>query len=286
MRNGSLPEAAGVPMSVIEKALEKARQEACRENSAPVAPAAPEKAVQTPPAAPIAPAANKTAAAPAPLLAAGLSDSLMGEEYRLLKERLLSLSKKNGINLFMVTSPMRNEGKTLISCNLALALAYEFDHTALLIDADMRAPNCHRMLSLQRGPGLADCLLHDLDFGEALIRTGLGRLSFLPAGNPVASPPELFSSNRMQSLLLEMKRRYPDRIIIIDTAPILPFAETRALSRAVDGTLLVVRENVTSKNHLESALQCLDSSSLLGLVYNDVGNYGPEKEVFNLSYSY
>lgn len=264
-------------MSVIEKALEKARQQALSETGAP--------ALGSPAA--TVPAENKAeAVTPAPLLTAGLSNALMGEEYRLLKERLLSMAKKDGMNMFMVTSAMRNEGKTLISCNLALALAHEFDHTALLIDADMRAPSCHRMFGLKRSPGLTDCLLRSLHFSEALIHTGMGRLSFLPAGTPVPSPAELFSSHLMQDLLLEMKQRYPDRVIIIDTSPILPFAETRTLSRTVDGVLLIVRENITSRSHLESALQCLKNSRLLGLVYNDVGNYGPEKEVFNLSYTY
>ncbi len=269
-------------MSVIEKALEKARQKSTAAPptlpgvSAPAAPAVPEpEAVPAP-----------GPAVPVPRPTAKLNNALLGEEYRLLKERLLSMRKKNSMNLFMVTSPMRHEGKTLVSCNLALSLAHEFDHTALLIDADMRAPRCHGMFGLKRGPGLADCLLHVRHFGEALVHTGLGRLAFLPAGAPVPSPAELFSSNRLQDLLREIKQRYPDRIIIIDTSPILPFAETRALSRLMDGTLLVVRENVTTRNHLESALQCLENSPLLGLVYNDVGNYGPEREVFNLSYSY
>ncbi len=192
-----------------------------------------------------------------------------GEEYRLLKERLLSMGKKDMLNLFMVTSPARGEGKSTISFNLAISLAHEFDHTSLLIDADMRGATCHSMLGLERTPGLSDCLLNGSGFHEALVHTGIGRMAFIPAGSAIDNPAELFSSNRMHALLLEIKHRYPDRVIIIDTPPILPFAETRSLSRMVDGSLLVVRENVTARDSLDSALQCLEGSTLLGLIYND-----------------
>ncbi len=212
----------------------------------------------------------------------------LGGSYRLLKERLLAMRKERpDINLFMISSPMREEGKTLVSCNLASAMALEFDHTVLLIDADLRAPTCHKMFGIPGRPkGLADCFLDDVPFSDVVMHMDLGRLSLLCAGSATGNPSELFTSNRMQKFLLEIKHRYPDRIVIIDTVPLLPFAESRALTRVVDGVVLVVREKVTAKAHLESTLRILEGSPLLGVAYNGTGSYGADKEIFELVYGY
>jgi Mrp family chromosome partitioning ATPase len=108
----------------------------------------------------------------------------------------------------------------------------------------------------------------------------------LCAGSPNNHPAELITSKRMQEFLREIKHRYPDRIIIIDTLPLVPFAESRSLSRMVDGILLVVRENVTVKAHLESALNSLQGCPVSGIVYNGASNYGADKEVFELAFRY
>ncbi len=306
-------------MSLIEEALEKARKEAGRSHDVrgPLAAGTPGGRTASHdagqlfsgltgyPQEPVAPRKNSLRAPgrepgcapedapdirikPGPaVVTANKAPGFMGEEYRLLKERLFTISRASrNMNVFMITSPMRNEGKTVVSCNLALSLAHDFDHTVLLIDADLRAPGCHRLLGLPRSTGLVDCLMGEGNFQDSLVHTGVGRLSFLSAGTATPNPAELFSSSLMNDLLHEMKHRYPDRFIIIDTSPILPFAETRALSRLVDGVILVARENVTLKAHLTSALQTLEGSNVLGIVYNDAGNFGTDKEVFNLCYTY
>ncbi len=210
----------------------------------------------------------------------------LGGSYRLLKEYIIALRKSQPEkSLFMITSPMRNEGKTLTSCNLACALAAEFDTTVLLIDVDLRAPSCQRVLGVKNPPkGLSDCLMHNTPITDCLIHTGIGKLSLLCAGSIIDNPAELTTSKRMQDFLLEVKHRYPDRIIILDSLPLLPFAESRALSRMVDGVILVVRENVTYKSHIEASLQHLQDVPLLGMVYNAATAYGTEKDIFNYSY--
>ena len=272
-------------MSIIEEALKKARKEAEKPGATPL----PEKPATRPADSHARPDNGQAQAArefPPPRVAGGAHMPFAGEEYRLLKERLLSISSDKGMNLFMITSPMRNEGKTQVACSLALSLAQDFDHTTLLIDADLRSPACHKRLGLTRGAGLVDCLHEEISLEKALVRTGTGALSFLSAGRPAANLAELFSSNRMRELLHEIKHRYHDRLIIIDSSPLLPFAESRAISRVVDGVMMVARENVTLKAHLESALRFLQGGNVLGLVYNDAGNFGADKEIFSLSYSY
>ncbi|MDP3428863.1 MAG: polysaccharide biosynthesis tyrosine autokinase [Desulfomicrobium sp.] len=170
-------------------------------------------------------------------------------------------------NLIAVTSATVAEGKSMTAVNLAACLALEYDHTVLLVDADLRRPTVHKYLQLGARKGLSDCMREGIDVGELLVKTDIGKLTVLPAGTPVANPVELFSSETMRNLFREMKTRYSDRYIIIDTPPVLPFAETRSIVRMADGVLLVVKEGQPSLGQIEEALESLDTT-VLGIVYN------------------
>lgn len=194
--------------------------------------------------------------------------SPMAEEYRKLKEALVKMTKRERFeNVIAVTSATVAEGKTMTSINLAACLASEYDHTVLLVDADLRRPTVHKYLDLGPHKGLSDCLREGLDIGDLILKTGIGKLSVLPAGTPVANPVELFSSETMRRLFREMKTRYADRYIIIDTPPVLPFAETRSIASIADGLLLVVKEGVPTLDQIQESIDALDNK-VLGIVYN------------------
>lgn len=209
------------------------------------------------------------------------------EEYRKLKEQLVKLTNSKGFqNTILVTSSTVGEGKSVTSVNLAVSLAMEFDHTVLLIDADIRRPTCHTYFNCGVAPGLAECLLDGIELKDALVSTGIGRLSFLPAGRPVDNPVEVLNSSLMRDFLAEIKHRYPDRYIIIDTAPVLPFAEARVLSRFVDGTLLVVRERSVSVSDVQETLQALNGSNILGIVYNGAAKTSSHGSYYAYNYGH
>lgn len=192
------------------------------------------------------------------------------EEYRKLKSVIVKLTKAaTFLNMLMVTSSIGSEGKSVTAVNLALSLAQEFDHTVLLVDADIRKPTLHSYLGVENTIGLTDCLLDGVDVKDALIRTGVGKLSFLPAGRSVPNPAEMFTSQRIRDFFLEMKNRYHDRYIIIDTPPVLPFAETRSLSAIVDGIVLVAKEGLVTLHNIEETMECLKGTPMLGIVYNE-----------------
>jgi protein-tyrosine kinase len=193
------------------------------------------------------------------------------EEYRKLKSVLVKMTKGDSFfkNTIMVTSAVPNEGKSLTALNLAISLAQEFDHTVLLVDADLRRPSVQRYLNVNRKCGFSNCLLGETDIGETIIGTGIGKLSIIPAGRAVPNPVELFTSQRMQDLIEEMKYRYNDRYLIFDTPPILPFAETRSLAHLVDGVLFVVKERLASQKNIKEAVEALKGCELLGMIYND-----------------
>lgn len=203
------------------------------------------------------------------------------EQYRKLKSAIVKLAQLGRFDKsLMVTSAIGGEGKTLTSINLAITLAQEFDHTVLLVEADIRRPTIMKYMEMEAHIGLTDCVLDGIDVGEVLVKTGIGKLSILPAGRMVPNPVELFSSNRMQNLLLEIKNRYPDRYVIVDTTPLLPFAEPQFIAGAVGGVLFVVREGYTSTDKVSKALGLLKNHNLLGVVCNGMsqvhsgGKYG------------
>ncbi|EPR30553.1 capsular exopolysaccharide family [Alkalidesulfovibrio alkalitolerans DSM 16529] len=194
--------------------------------------------------------------------------SPMAEEYRKLKEALVKMTKRERFdNLIAVTSATVGEGKSMTAINLAASLAQEYDHTVLLVDADLRRPVVHKYLGFEQGKGLSDCLIEGRDVSEVLVKTNIGKLVVLPAGTSVPNPAELFSSEAMRNLFMEMKGRYSDRYIIVDTPPVLPFAESRSMAGIADGVLLVVKEGQPSVEQVQEAIDALQNK-VLGIVYN------------------
>ncbi len=205
------------------------------------------------------------------LVTANSATAPVAEQYRKLKSIIVKLTQLDKFDKsLMITSAIGGEGKTLTSLNLAITLAQEFDHTVLLVEADIRRPTVMKYLELESALGLTDCALDDIDVSAALVKTGIGNLSILPAGRSVSNPVELFSSNRMQNLLSEIKTRYSDRYVIIDTTPLLPFAEPQFIANAVGGVIFVVREGYTSIDKVKRALNLLENHNLLGIVCNGV----------------
>jgi protein-tyrosine kinase len=262
-------------MSRIEEALEKAARmrsdvtegNALRRVEVPLVEAGLQREDETwyePPPAPVVITTN-------PLLVSVNSPaSPVAEEYRKLKSTIVALTQKGEfLNTLMVTSALGGEGKSVTALNLAVSLAQECDHTVLLIDADLRKPSLHRYLDLEPGLGLSDCLVDGIDVGSAIIKTGIGRLSFLPSGRSLENPAEMLASQKMRNLMAEMKHRYRDRYLIIDTPPVLPVAETRSLSLLADCIVFVVREGVPSPDEVKSACSSLEQGKILGVVYND-----------------
>ena len=201
---------------------------------------------------------------------AARNNDVVSEEYKKLRSLVRKLTKKDSfLNTLLVTSTVGSEGKSITTLNLALALAQEYDHTVLLVDADLRRPSIHRYLDIQPEVGLVNCLQDGLPVEKALVKTGLGKLVVLPAGSPVQNHLELLSSGRMKNLIRELKSRYPERYVIFDTPPALPFADAQILGSEVDGVIFVIREGFAKTEQIREAIDILKGTNLLGAVYND-----------------
>lgn len=206
----------------------------------------------------------------------------VSEEYKKLKATIVKLTKQEPFkNMLLVTSAIGGEGKSLTAANLALSLSQDYDHSVLLVDADVRKPSLHKLFNVTPESGLSDCVDDDRDIGSALIKLGNGNLTLLPSGKRHDNPVELFSSQRMQKALASLKYRYPDRYIIIDTPPVLLFAETKMISSFVDGIIFVIKEGRAPLQHITDALDALKDEDVMGVVYNGAGPNG-----FNGRYAY
>lgn len=197
-------------------------------------------------------------------------ESTAGEEYRRLRAKVLRATAANYLNTIMVTSSQAGEGKTMTAINLAVAIAREMDHTVLLVDADLRKSSIPAYLGIHPKAGLADYLESRAELSDVLIKTGIGKLALLPAGNPPKNPSELISSERMRILIRELKFRYRDRYIIIDSSPLLMTADALSLCEYTDGIIFVVAADRTSMKTASQAASLLKGHNVLGTVFNDV----------------
>lgn len=203
------------------------------------------------------------------------------EEFNKLRSAVIALTKSDTLlNTLMITSTASEEGKSMTSLNLAISLAKEHDHTVLLVDADLRRPSLHRYLGLTPKAGLVHCLREGLPIEQALIKTGIGKLVFLPAGEAVRDPLDMLSSNRMKEIVAELKQRYEDRYVIFDTPPAHPFADAGVLAAIVDATLFVVREGKADYRDLLKTLDTFKEQNLLGLIYNDSHRFMKKQDYY------
>jgi capsular exopolysaccharide synthesis family protein len=200
---------------------------------------------------------------------AAVMNDASADAFRLLRTQLLAELRKNKWQTLAVTSPNKGAGKSTVALNLAISFAMEVDHTAVLVDADLRDPDLRKILELEPGPGLADYLVGDATLEDLFVHPrGIGNLTMLLGGAPIANTSELMRSPMMAKLVRDLRTRYPERIVIFDVPPVLSGADTLALSEYMDATLLLVEERKTAYDDVDRACELLRNSHLLGIVLN------------------
>ena len=206
-------------------------------------------------------------------------------EFRVIKRPLIRNALGKGAapvangNMIMITSSLPGEGKTFVALNLAMSIAMEVDSTVLLVDADVIAPSVPRVLGIRPGKGLMDVLTEpDLGFGDVMLKTNVKGLALVPAGTPHRRASELLASEAMGELLNEVSSRYPDRIVIFDSPPLLATTESRVLASHMGQVVVVVEADRTTHGTLEAALATVESCPVVLTMLNkasasDIGAY-------------
>lgn len=219
--------------------------------------------------------------------------SQLSSEFRVIKRPILTnVRDKSGAavdraNLVMVTSALPGEGKTFVAVNLAMTIAMELDTTVLLVDADVARPSMLPRLGLPNSRGLLDVLIDPrLDLADVILRTNVPNLSLLPPGAPQARATEFLASDSMVRLVDELASRYPDRLIIFDTPPILPSTEARVLGTHMGQVIVVVAAESTLQSSVQQTLAALEHCPVVLPVLNKIsrsevgahyGYYAPDE---------
>jgi protein-tyrosine kinase len=222
--------------------------------------------------------------------------SMMAEQFRRLRTSIMS-PKPDGHfpKTILITSTWAGEGKSLIAANLAIMIAAELQSHALLVDCDLRNPSLSQLFGLKQKKGLSNYLVGDTEIEDILIRTPIDKLSIIPGGSLEENPVELIGSNKMKSLVHDLKSRYDDRFIIFDSSPILPTTEPTVLNKMVDGIVMVIMSGKTPRESILQSINVLEKEKILGVVLNNLEfktnamirrHFGSDHFYYNYNYDY
>ena len=195
--------------------------------------------------------------------------SLAAEKFRFLGVRLRHLRQSRPLKKILVTSSIPEEGKSLVSANLAGVLARR-KQRVLLIEGDLRRPSLVHQFGLKGLTGLGEWLRSGQQKASNIYYLPKTNFWLLPAGHPPENPLELMQSGRLAEFMRQVESLFD--WIIVDSPPLLPLADTSVWGRLTDGTLLVAREGKTEKTALQEGVEILKKSDLLGIVLNGCTN--------------
>ena len=191
----------------------------------------------------------------------------LSEVFKMLRNQVTRRMALEGHKLLAITSPRAVDGKSQVALNLALALAASYDTTVLLVDGDLSGRGLQHVLGLSGAAGLGEHLAGGAAIPGLLVNPGLARLVILPAGSrAMTDSAELLSTRAARELFVEMKSRYPDRLVIVDLPPALDTADTLAFLPQADTTLVVVEEHGSRIADVEALADLLAPFPLIGTV--------------------
>ena len=202
------------------------------------------------------------------LVAHQATSSILAEAFRNLRTSVVYATPERPPKTMLVTSLQQQDGKTSVSTNCAITLAQLGMGDVLLVDADLRHPDLHRILDVPQTPGLSDLLVGGVGVAEVIRPTRIPGLFVIPAGPVPTNPAELLFSPRFTQALAALGERFAH--IVIDTPPLLGVSDTLVLAPRVEGVILVLRHGHAGRDAAQRAVQMLGSvrARLLGVVLN------------------
>lgn len=210
--------------------------------------------------------------------------SNISEAFRVLKTSVLYTTRNDSApKALLVTSTQPLEGKTTVSCNLALTMV-QSGLKVILVDADLRRPSLHKifMSNVKNGSGMSTYLSGKTNIESIIYRTEIDGLDVIPVGPIMQNPADLIDSKPMKQLIERLVKDYDN--VILDGIPVMELADTRLLSRQVDGVLLVASMGIAHRDAFKNSIEELMKvgARIIGVVINriDIGS------MFGGSYNY
>jgi capsular exopolysaccharide synthesis family protein len=198
----------------------------------------------------------------------GKSHAPGAEEFRSLRAHLYLIRAQQPVRKLLITSSLPKEGKSFTAVNLSFVLAHQPECRVLLVDADLRLPDLHRVLGTASTPGLSDYLAGEIDEFSVVQRGPLPNFCLIPSGKSVSNPNELIGNGRLKLLLDRLTPAFD--WIILDSPPAIPVSDAKLLAGLCDGVLMLVRAGKTPYDLAKKACQTFHDNGLLGVVLNHV----------------
>ena len=204
--------------------------------------------------------------------------SFISDQFASLKVQIDGTETNRSTQVIGVSSPHMGDGKSLISSNLAVSLSLDPGRKVILLDCDLRKPVVQNYFGISLGPGMTDYLTDRRLNPYSCIRR-VRQLYLMTAGGIARNPVELLSNKRMHELIDYLREEFDT--IVLDSPPLQPIADARAVFRLVDGYLMVIRRAKTPYRAVEHAFETLNRGKLLGVIFNDV-----KPQLFHTYYNY
>ncbi|MBC8316836.1 MAG: polysaccharide biosynthesis tyrosine autokinase [Desulfobulbaceae bacterium] len=192
----------------------------------------------------------------------------ISESFRRLRTKILHPVHKESIQSILVTSATLEEGKSFVSANLGVILAQSMEKHAILVDCDLRRPSLAGLFGLSGRQGLVDHLRDGASLSGLIQKTGIERLSIIPAGQAPKNPSELLVSDKMTKMVDELVSRYQDRMVILDSPPGQAASETAVLAQHVDKVVVVVKWGGVGREQVKKFIDAIGRDKILGVVFN------------------
>ncbi|MDR3553443.1 MAG: polysaccharide biosynthesis tyrosine autokinase [Syntrophobacteraceae bacterium] len=191
--------------------------------------------------------------------------SQISEAVSHIRSAIMLSASSTPPQVIMITSGNPAEGKSTSTCNIAIALC-RGEHKCVIIDCDLRKPRLHRVFKQSNRRGLSNFLTGGATLEEITKATEIPELYFIPAGPTPPSPLDLIASEAFKKMIESLRRQYQH--VVIDSPPVIGFADARSLSAVSDGTVLVFRHLSTTREAARLAVQMLTqiNSQILGSV--------------------
>lgn len=196
----------------------------------------------------------------------GSQDPFIREQFRVLCTKLVAKVESLNLKIIGITSSIAGEGKTICALNLAPSLTRAGDCKVLLLDADLRKSDVSRHLALNGHPGLSEYFLGKADLKEIIQKSRVPGLFVIPSGKYDREPAELFSQERFKHFVKGVAGHFD--VVLLDTPPILPVADTVCLKDKIDAFVLIFRTKYTPHPMLTQAVENIGEEKILGVVLN------------------
>lgn len=198
-----------------------------------------------------------------------MRDTAIRDAFRDLRTSIVQ--KAGSANaIVLVTSTAERGGGSFVALNLAAAIAFDENRTALLVDCNLRTPVHEELVVTDNPLGLTDFLRDpDVAVAEIIHPSGIPRLRIIPIGRNKDPGSEYFALLKMQRLFRELKQRYRERFVVVDAPAVSVSADVRMLAELCDYALLVVPYGGSTDTQIEAAVSAIGEQRLLGTIIND-----------------